>query len=109
RHTRGGRSRRSGSDRRGAGGAPPFARARAPARGPGVVRSEEAHPRAALGLRKREEELGLVARGEAQEEVLRLGALERAEALDAIRGNEEGPRFLEVRRRERFLELGFRA
>ena len=62
----------------------------------GVVRGEQAEPRAALDGRQLEEELRLVARRQAEEEVLGLGAIERAEALEPVVRRKEIPDFAQV-------------
>ena len=57
----------------------------------GVVGRQEAHPRAALGGAAREEQLGLIARVQAEEEVLGLGVRQEAEALEPLLGGEDRP------------------
>jgi hypothetical protein len=65
-----------------------------------VVGRHEPHPRAALGRGRGEDQLGLVARGERQEEILGLGVRQDAQPLEPLLGREHGPRLLQLARRQ---------
>lgn len=70
-----------------------------------VVRGQEAHPGPALRGRQGEQELGLVAVREPEEELLSLRPREKAESLQTFRTNEEEPDVAERGGGELFLEV----
>src|SRR5699024_9935058 len=61
-----------------------------------IVGREEANPNAALLLGQRVEELGHVARAQAEEELLGIGALEDSETVGSVGLREHEPRVAQV-------------
>jgi len=72
----------------------------------GVIRSEKPDPGAALGLGKHEQEVCLITRAQAQEEILGLGPRQRLKAFQAVLGDEQVPRFEQVLSCEALGDIG---
>ena len=72
-----------------------------------IVGRQESHPGTALGWRQRAQELPLVPRPQAQEEIFRFGSRQRPETLQAVFRYEKMPRLQEIFRGEALGDIGF--